>query len=288
MIKAKYNAHQLCCCCTRQQLMPDVSPEEELWVGGYTVPENFYAMCQDRRIRLHVSAVQRVMPDGSMQLADGTSTAPTELIVAATGWGRDQKRFDWLPPEVADATEEDGLYLYRHMLLPELEGLVWIGANVSTLSQSLTANVQAVWLLQLLEGRHSLPPKQQMQAEIEEMKLWKRRVIPFQHDRGATIMMHQLYYHDELLRDLGQSHQLKQNRWLELWQPYLPVDYQSVVEQLPAAPGAHGERIGHADGSGYLVITYGCLLLFLLTSMLILACTVVVCTVAAYTSSCHL
>ena len=44
--------------------------------------------------------------------------------------------------QVAEATEEDGLYLYRHMLLPELQGLVWIGANVSTLSQSLTANVQ--------------------------------------------------------------------------------------------------------------------------------------------------
>ena len=98
--------------------------------------------------------------------------------------------------QVAEATEEDGLYLYRHMLLPELHGLVWIGANVSALSQSLTANVQvsahdssvgwctvlvgaavltnnvqAVWLLQLLEGRHSLPTKQQMQTEVHSPNL---------------------------------------------------------------------------------------------------------------------
>ena len=37
----------------------------------------------------------------------------------------------------------------------------------------------------------------------KERREWKERVIPFQHDRGATVMMHQLFYHDELLMDMG-------------------------------------------------------------------------------------
>ena len=42
-----------------------------------------------------------------------------------------------------------------------------------------------------------------MYEEIERVKRWKRRWMPPNHARGAMIGLHQLHYHDELLRDFG-------------------------------------------------------------------------------------
>ena len=42
-----------------------------------------------------------------------------------------------------------------------------------------------------------------MLTEIQQLKDWKRRWMPFSSARGARLLLHMLYYHDELLRDFG-------------------------------------------------------------------------------------
>eukprot|EP00656_Telonema_subtile_P025329 TRINITY_DN2740_c0_g1_i5.p1 TRINITY_DN2740_c0_g1~~TRINITY_DN2740_c0_g1_i5.p1 ORF type:complete len:333 (-),score=72.86 TRINITY_DN2740_c0_g1_i5:1-999(-) len=258
IIKCKYGAGSLCCCCKRRALVPeDVDVQDELWVGGYTVPARFYELIKQGRIELHVASVQSVHPSGAMELSDGECTEPSPLIVCATGWGHNE-RFGFLPAQVRSdlGSGPDGMYLYRHVLHPAVPGIAFVGANISTVSSSLTSALQAKWLLELVLQAHTLPSRADMYTEIEEMQEWKRAVIPFQHDRGATVMMHQLYYHEELLQDMGRSTRLKRNCWLEVVQPYLPIDYISVLEQPPGMPGADGPRIGHSDGSGYVICTY--------------------------------
>eukprot|EP00658_Telonema_sp_P-2_P025539 TRINITY_DN20290_c0_g2_i1.p1 TRINITY_DN20290_c0_g2~~TRINITY_DN20290_c0_g2_i1.p1 ORF type:complete len:498 (+),score=87.02 TRINITY_DN20290_c0_g2_i1:153-1646(+) len=279
IISFKYDANPRCCCCKRDPLVPvDVGVEHELWVGGYTVPAKFYEMIRAGEIDLHQAAVQHVDADGSMELSDGSRTGPTSLIVAATGWGHGD-RFKFLPDKVKLQLDigQDGMYLYRHMLAPRVDNLAFVGSNVSTVSSTLTSAIQAKWLLELVRREFALPSVVEMEKEIAAVKQWKQGTIPFQHDRGGTIMMHQLFYHDEMLQDMGYECQLKSNCFLEMFQPYLPIDYQAILEQGPPVPGAHGPRIGHSDGSGSVICTYVCCFLLALLSLVTAASTFIWC-----------
>ena len=191
-----------------------------------------------------------------------------EDIVFGTGWKQD---FSYLPPDVLGGLDlrPDGLYLYRHILHPTAPDLYWVGANVSTLSNTLTHSIQAYWLGKLFLGHHELPEQNEVYREVEMIRQWKETELPFRADRGATVMLHQLHYHDELLRDVGKDVFLKKGccmkrLWYEIAQPYLPVDYVNIIRQQVAekkgyynmAQKMHRPR-GHQEGNGWVVFVYG-------------------------------
>jgi len=71
-----------------------------------------------------------------------------------------------------------------------------------------------------------------MLAEIAELKVWKRGWMPFSAARGARLLLHMLYYHDELLRDFGADPLRKRGILVplkELLVPYQPSDYRTIV-----------------------------------------------------------
>ena len=114
----------------------------------------------------------------------------------------------------------------------------------STVSDILTRSLQACWLGDLLEGRFELPADSVMRAEIEDLKRWKRELMPFSPVRGARLMVHMQHYHDELLRDFGASPWRKTGPLAplkELVVPYVPRDYAAVVSR-DAAPAARQDR----------------------------------------------
>ena len=56
--------------------------------------------------------------------------------------------------------------------------------------------------------------------------------MPFSNARGARLLLHMLYYHDELLRDFGANPLRKRGALAplkELFVPYQPDDYRAVV-----------------------------------------------------------
>ena len=125
----------------------------------------------------------------------------------------------------------DGLYLYRHILHPDLPRLAFIG-NASTISSVLTYSLQARWLGNLIAGKHVLPSQDAMHAEINALREWKRRWMPPSEQRGARLILHMLHYHDELVRDIGASILQKTGFFAplkELIAPYQPRDYRHVV-----------------------------------------------------------
>jgi hypothetical protein len=65
-----------------------------------------------------VGDVARFKPTG-VQLIDGRTLEGFDAVVLATGYAND---FSWLPPDVEQrlGVEEDGLYLYRHVLPPRV------------------------------------------------------------------------------------------------------------------------------------------------------------------------
>ncbi|NIR31100.1 MAG: hypothetical protein GWN84_17640 [Gammaproteobacteria bacterium] len=126
----------------------------------------------------------------------------------------------------------DGYYLYRHMIHPDAANMVFLGCNAFTYASILTYNLQARWLAELLKGKHRLPDPVTMRQEIEDMKTWKRKWMPSNHGRAAMIGLHQLHYHDELLRDFAANPERKKGFFAPLKEqvgPYEGKDYRRIV-----------------------------------------------------------
>ena len=133
--------------------------------------------------------------DNDAVIVNRTQRLHVDVVILATGWQTD---FKFLAKQVLQKLnrETDGLYLYRHLLHPDVPGLVLLGCNAITYEALTTFNLQARWLAELLKGNHELPADEVMRAEIEEMKVWKRSWMLESAGRGAMIGPHQLHYHD--------------------------------------------------------------------------------------------
>jgi dimethylaniline monooxygenase (N-oxide forming) len=127
--------------------------------------------------------------------------------------------------------EHDGCYLYRQMVSPDVPGLVFIG-SASTIENIATYSIQARWLAGLIEGTHTLPAGIDMWRDVEDLKAWKRRWMPFSRARGSRLLLHMLHYHDQLLRDMGEDPRRKRGilaPFKEVFAPYQPADYRTAV-----------------------------------------------------------
>lgn len=208
-------------------------PKEPIEIGAFgestMVPRgSFYRLAREDAIRLHRTTIEKYTATG-LELANG-NTLDLDLIIMATGWATD---FSFISDDVwrRFGADDDGFYLYRHMLNPDVPGLMFVG-RASSISSILTYSLQAHWLVELIKGNLKLPSADDMRRNIEEMKAWKRAWIPFSPARSARLIAHTQHYHDELLRDFGVSPLRKTGFFAplkELIAPYEPGDYASVV-----------------------------------------------------------
>jgi len=172
--------------------------------------------------------IARLEP-GKVVLASGKEL-PAELVVCATGF---KKTYDYLPKEAkADlGPEPDGLYLYRHFLPAKVRDLsiAFCGCEVATISNIMTHGLLAEYICRVLKGLVQLPTEEQMRDECEVVKKWKRHWMPETSSRANLVLLHQIHYHDQLLRDLGESPGRKCCFLSELFCPYGPSDYNGII-----------------------------------------------------------
>jgi dimethylaniline monooxygenase (N-oxide forming) len=214
---------------TRESLMP----EEPVEIGSFGEPTmlprpEFYRLVRTNAIQARRTGVRGFT--ASDIILDTGDRIPADLVVLATGWRTD---YAFLPSPVRARLEieSDGLYLYRHILHPDVPRLAFIG-NASTISSVLTYSLQARWLGDLLAGKIVLPTHTAMHREITALRDWKRRWMPPSNQRGARLILHMLHYHDELVRDIGANPLRKLGFFAplkELIAPYQPRDYRSLV-----------------------------------------------------------
>jgi dimethylaniline monooxygenase (N-oxide forming) len=210
-------------------LVPSRPVEFDCFGESTMVPRpGFIGLIRDGRIVAHRTEVARFTPTG-LALADGDALE-VDTVVFGTGWNSDYR---FLSPEIRAVLgeDEDGFYLYRHMLHPDLPNLIFIG-RASTFLSIATYCVQARWLAEALAGRVDLPDREAMLAEIELMKHWKRTWMPASGARGARVLLHMASYHDELLRDFGANPYRKRGPLAplrELLEPYQSRDYRDIA-----------------------------------------------------------
>jgi dimethylaniline monooxygenase (N-oxide forming) len=214
---------------TRVSLVPETPIEIDSFGESVMFPRpNFCRLIRKGKIDAYPTSIAGYTPTG-VALKSG-ETLDIDVMILATGWKTD---FGFLSGDVRERLrfEDDGFYLYRHMLCPDLPRLVFVG-RVSTVSSIQTYSIQARWLGELIKGCHRLPPKDAMSHEIADMKAWKRAWMPPSKARSARLILHMLHYHDELLTDFGANPMRKTGVFAplkELIAPYEPRDYGAIV-----------------------------------------------------------
>lgn len=151
-----------------------------------------------------------------------------DVVIFGTGYRADTA---FLPESFKKLQEPDGIYLYRHILHPDISNMAFIG-RAATFSNSLTAHLASVWLTHWLTGKFEVPDRAAMMAEIDAIKQWKRSFMPAISSRSTVIKLHMIHYHDELLNDLAINPFRKPNRLAELLSDYRPRDYREILETV--------------------------------------------------------
>jgi dimethylaniline monooxygenase (N-oxide forming) len=189
---------------------------------------SFMELIHNGRVVGHRTEIERFTPDG-LVLKDSNKLL-VDCVVFGTGWKSD---YGFLSSEIRDVLgqDEDGFYLYRHMLQPDLPNLAFVG-RASTFLSIVTYSIQARWLAEAIAGRITLPGRDAMLAEITLMQQWKRSWMPFSSARSARVLLHMANYHDELLRDFGANPFRKRGVFAplkELMAPYQSSDYRDIA-----------------------------------------------------------
>ena len=131
---------------------------------------------------------------------------PVDLVVMGTGWNQD---FSWgcLDQETVVSKldiAEDGLWLYRNILAPNLSGIAFVGSNTLTFMHIYTSYVQAYWLVGMLTGQFTPPVN--MKECVTRDQAFKRRHYTECSLRGASIEAFMQHYNDLLFLDMGLSY----------------------------------------------------------------------------------
>lgn len=214
---------------TRVSLIPSTPLEVDTFGEAVMLPRpELYRSIRDGHVEARRSRIDR-FGESELSLSDGT-TLEADVVLFGTGW---KTRYPFLSDDLRSRIgfEEDGCYLYRQMIAPDVPGMVFVG-NASTIQNIATYSLQARWLAELIEGGHELPSRREMERDVDEIKAWKRRWMPFSSARGSRLLLHMLHYHDQLLLDIGADPRRKAGvfgPFKEVFAPYQPSDYRAVV-----------------------------------------------------------
>lgn len=203
--------------------LPPSRIEKDLFTGDFIASPDFYPLLRQGKIQIQQTTIKQFTPDG-VDLSNGVHLS-ADTVVLGTGWQQDHS---FLPNEYQSLVETDGLYLYRHILHPNIPRLAFVGL-ASTFNNSLSDYIESRWLVAMLRGDIVLPDEEYLLQEIEQMKEWKRRIMPPQRSRGSLLQVHVLHYHDELLRDMHINCKRKGNFVTELFSAYQPSDYKDIL-----------------------------------------------------------
>ena len=214
---------------TRVSLVPAEPIEIGSFLDATMVPRPaFYRSLRRGSILPQRSEIERYTENGVL-LKNGENIE-ADVVVLGTGWESD---FSFLGELLLDRLDygDDGFHLYRQMVHPEVPGLVFVGW-AATFENMLTDSLQARWLADLIAGRHHLPTDDAMLQDLADMKAWKQSWMQPGETRGASLNLHMLHYHDQLVKDTGANPLRKKGIFAplkEVFAPYQPSDYRDVV-----------------------------------------------------------
>jgi len=237
-------------------LVPEKGFIDDFWCGHGVLPHpTFFSSAARGDFKTIKGEIEEVRPK-SLLLKSGEEIE-CDVLVAATGYKPGQS---FLPAQLQNAREDDGMWLYQNMVHPEFPNLIFLNSNTTTFTNITTASIQARWLAELLNGRFSLPATLEMKEEIEKVKEWKRSTMPSAGaSRASMIQTHQVHYYDELLVQMGARPHRKRGCFSgvkEILDPYRPRDYDTIVTgEFRSRPRECAKPGGQQSGSCFAFLS---------------------------------
>lgn len=215
-------------------LLPDLPIPDEMRSAVALAPDHYFPLVAKGKIEPYRGQPAGFSED-ALRLADGR-TIPCDLVVLSLGFAT--MRFPFLPERYRALLEAhpDGPQLYRHLLHPRIPRLSFAGCNQSFLFVP-GVEVSMLWLGALLQGDLELPPPEEMEACIDEIRRWKQEHVLFDPSRATAVNTRFHQYVDVLLRELGLSPWRKGNPLAELLVAYNAADYDGLFEEYEHARG---------------------------------------------------
>jgi dimethylaniline monooxygenase (N-oxide forming) len=162
-----------------------------------------------------------------LNLKDGSSL-DADLVVCATGFEQEYSILNEKTKTDLDL-QDDGLYLYRCILPEKVSNMAFVG-HTAAISNISSYGLQAEWLARyLVDELVDEPTDNGVAQDIQARKKWARSWMPKAANRGMNVLLHQTHYHDQLLRDMGENPNRKNNPLAEYLMPYEPADYNGIM-----------------------------------------------------------
>jgi len=207
-------------------VLPDEPIEIDIFNLDFLPRKEVYQLMKQGKIKTQRTQIKAFTKNG-IELENGEHI-DCDVVIFGTGY---KSNYSFLPEAFKKSQEVDGVYLYRHIIHPDLTNMAFIG-RAATFSNSLTSHLASAWLVQLLKGKFHLPDVEQMRTEIEAIKRWKHSFMPAISSRATVIKLHMIHFHDELLRDMTINPYRKKNLFLEWFSDYRPADYREVLSEI--------------------------------------------------------
>jgi dimethylaniline monooxygenase (N-oxide forming) len=214
-------------------VQPKHSLGSDLRSATAIAPDHYYRFVADGRIHPHHANLYG-FSQNTLKLEPGEEINCDVVVLSL---GSQPPAFPFLPEKYRHLLEahNDGVQLYRHLIHPSIPNLGFVGFNHGFLHVP-AVEIGTLWLCAALDGELELPAIEQMEQDIEQVRQWKHKHIPFEPARGSGVNVRYQQYIDILLRDLGVSPYRKMpNLFAEIFARYHCADYKDVVEEYNRA-----------------------------------------------------
>ncbi|KAL8210647.1 hypothetical protein R6Q57_005084 [Mikania cordata] len=190
------------------------------------LPHDFFNRVEIGSISLKKSPSFSFYDDGI--LIDGENEPiKADIVILATGFRGIQKLKNIFTSQdfgkLIAVSPDSRVPLYRECIHPRIPQLAIIGFSES-FSNLFTSEIRCRWLAELLDGNVKVPSNEEMERDISNWDEYMKKSSDEYHQRSCLTGL-DIWYNDQLCKDMGWNPRRKNGFWAELFQPYGPMDY---------------------------------------------------------------
>lgn len=187
-------------------------------------PEDFVDTIKKGSIKLKKSPSFCFYDNGILTDEDNTKIE-AEIAIYATGFkGVEKLKNIFESSTFGDLiTSSPRVPLYRECIHPRIPQLAIIGFSES-FSNLYTSEMRCRWVTSLLEGAFKLPSINEMRKDISRWDEYMKQSSGEYHHRSSIAVL-EIWYNDQLCKDMGMDRLRKKGPLANLFEPYGPMDY---------------------------------------------------------------
>ncbi|KAI3709281.1 hypothetical protein L2E82_39041 [Cichorium intybus] len=163
--------------------------------------------------------------DKGVMIEDDDTRIEADIVIFATGFKGVEKLGDIFESSTYRMliTGSPRVPLYRECIHPRIPQLAIIGFSES-ISNIHTSEMRCKWVVALLEGAFKLPSVNEMQKDIARWDEYMKQSTGEHHYRSSVCTL-EIWYNDQLCKDMGMNPLRKNGLLANLFEPFLPTDY---------------------------------------------------------------